>query len=136
MSEPHKLLSKEEVEAARLRRLQADNFFKNLSSKEFAKRAAVVIGDVNHVHPFGEGNGRTQLQYLKQLSERAGHAIDLTLSRSHTDRGFEARECWSIHRDGTRNRALNDVGPSAGASAIARQVVVLAASRLGATVIG
>ena len=27
---------------------------------------------------YREGNGRTQLQYLKQLAARAGHAIDLT----------------------------------------------------------
>ena len=40
--------------------------------------AGPVLGDVNHVHPFREGNGRTQLQYLKQLAERAGHEIDLT----------------------------------------------------------
>ena len=37
-----------------------------------------MLGDVNRVHPFREGNGRTQLQYLKQLATRAGHAIDLT----------------------------------------------------------
>ena len=36
------------------------------------------MGDVNHVHPFREGNGRAQLQYLKQLAAGAGHAIDLT----------------------------------------------------------
>jgi fido (protein-threonine AMPylation protein) len=35
------------------------------------------MGDVNYVHPFREGNGRTQLQYLKQLSGQAGHPIDL-----------------------------------------------------------
>jgi cell filamentation protein len=40
--------------------------------------AGRIIGDVNYVHPFREGNGRTQLQYLKQLSERAGHPLDLT----------------------------------------------------------
>jgi cell filamentation protein, protein adenylyltransferase len=32
---------------------------------------------VNYVHPFREGNGRTQLQYLKLLAERAGHPLDL-----------------------------------------------------------
>ena len=37
-----------------------------------------MLGDVNHVRPFREGNGRTQLQYLKQLAARAGHAINLT----------------------------------------------------------
>ncbi len=37
------------------------------------------MGDVNYVHPFREGNGRTQMIYLKQLASQAGHAIDLTL---------------------------------------------------------
>ena len=44
----------------------------------FAEGAGPVLGDVNHVHPFREGNGRTQLQYLKQLAARAGHVLDLT----------------------------------------------------------
>jgi cell filamentation protein len=33
---------------------------------------------VNYVHPFREGNGRTQLQYLKQLAQQAGYGLDLT----------------------------------------------------------
>jgi len=36
----------------------------------------VIIGDVNYVHPFREGNGRTQAQYLKQLAAQAGHNLD------------------------------------------------------------
>jgi cell filamentation protein len=36
------------------------------------------MGDVNYVHPFREGKGRTQAFYLKQLAEQAGHPIDLT----------------------------------------------------------
>lgn len=35
------------------------------------------MGDVNYVHPFREGNGRTQLYFLEQLAEQAGHPIDL-----------------------------------------------------------
>ncbi len=42
----------------------------------------------NHVHPFREGNGRTQLQYPKQLAGHAGHAIDLT--RIDRDDWFDA----------------------------------------------
>jgi cell filamentation protein len=29
------------------------------------------------MHPFREGNGRTQLQYLKQLAQQAAHSLDL-----------------------------------------------------------
>ena len=44
----------------------------------FATEAARIIGDLNYVHPFREGNGRTQLQYLKLLASQAGHHLDLT----------------------------------------------------------
>ena len=61
------------------RRLLAADYLQGLAAADFADRAAEFIGDVNYVHPFREGNGRTQLQYLKQLAARAGHTIDLTV---------------------------------------------------------
>ena len=60
------------------RRIVAAEYFRGLGPDGFAAGAGSVLGDVNHVHPFREGNGRTQFQYLKQLAARAGHAIDLT----------------------------------------------------------
>ena len=60
------------------RRIVAAGYFRGSGPDGFAEGAGPVLGDVNHVHPFREGNGRTQLQYLKQLAARAGHAIDLT----------------------------------------------------------
>jgi len=59
------------------RRLVAENFLCGLSLADFAAKAGPILGDVNYVHPFREGNGRTQLQYLKQLCLRAGHRLDL-----------------------------------------------------------
>jgi cell filamentation protein len=60
------------------RRLAGTNFLRGLDSSSFAVKVAPIIGDVNYVHPFREGNGRTQLQYLKQLSFHAGHPLNLT----------------------------------------------------------
>ena len=60
------------------RRLEAQNYLKARSAAAFAQGAGQVIGDVNYVHPFREGNGRTQLVYLKQLGTQAGHRVDLT----------------------------------------------------------
>lgn len=60
------------------RRIVAADYLKSLSAAEFAKQAGALLGDVNYVHPFREGNGRVQLQYLKQLAETASHSIDLT----------------------------------------------------------
>jgi len=60
------------------RRLVKAGFLRGLERSTFAAEAAQIIGDVNYVHPFREGNGRTQLQYLKLLAMQAGHRLDLT----------------------------------------------------------
>lgn len=59
------------------RRLIAMSFLTGLDDPAFAEEASKIIGDVNYVHPFRDGNGRTQLLYLEQLCMRAGHSIDL-----------------------------------------------------------
>jgi cell filamentation protein len=60
------------------RRLVASDFLKGLDPADFAREAGTIMGDVNYVHPFREGNGRTQLLYLKLLAAQAGHPLDLT----------------------------------------------------------
>lgn len=60
------------------RRLASANFLRGMERPAFACEAGKIIGDVNYVHPFREGNGRTQLQYLKQLAVQAGHPLELT----------------------------------------------------------
>jgi cell filamentation protein len=59
------------------RRLVQSRFLSGLPPAGFAGQAAVIVGDINYIHPFREGNGRTQLQYLKQLADKAGHRLDL-----------------------------------------------------------
>jgi cell filamentation protein len=59
------------------RRLDQGNFLRGLSPEDFANAAGPIIADVNYVHPFREGNGRTQLFYLQQLADQAGHPLDL-----------------------------------------------------------
>lgn len=58
------------------RRLTRAGFLKRLPAGEFAREAGIIVGDINYIHPFREGNGRTQAQYLQQLSEQAGHRLD------------------------------------------------------------
>lgn len=59
------------------RRIVEVGYFAGTVADAFAREAGTIIGDVNHVHPFREGNGRTQVWYLKQLAGRAGHDLDL-----------------------------------------------------------
>lgn len=59
------------------RRIVSARYLRGLPAGRFAEQAGAIMGDVNYVHPFREGNGRTQLLYLKQLAERAGHPLNL-----------------------------------------------------------
>lgn len=66
------------------RRIHTHDYLRGLDRGAFASLAGEVMGDVNYVHPFREGNGRTQLYYFKQLAEQAG--FDVMLSRlPHND---------------------------------------------------
>jgi len=59
------------------RTVQAD-FLRNMNVFEFSDMASQIVGDINDAHPFREGNGRTQFEFLEQLGERAGHNVDTT----------------------------------------------------------
>ena len=53
---------------------------KNLSgldAKAFAEKSAHFLADLNAIHPFREGNGRTQLAFMTALAEQAGHRFAL-----------------------------------------------------------
>jgi cell filamentation protein len=56
---------------------QAD-YLAHLSANGFASRVAHFLATLNAIHPFREGNGRTQNIFLGLLAARAGHALELT----------------------------------------------------------
>jgi cell filamentation protein len=58
-------------------RLATEKYFRGLDAHGFANRAAHFMTELNAIHPFREGNGRTQLSFLVELAERAGHPIPL-----------------------------------------------------------
>ena len=60
------------------RRVLKHDRLRGLNAEEFSDLAGEIIGDVNYVHPYREGNGRTQLYFYKQLAEQAGLDVDLT----------------------------------------------------------
>jgi cell filamentation protein len=57
--------------------LAKQNYLRGLDAPTFAKNAAHFLAELNAVHPFREGNGRTQLAFLIALAVRAGHNIPL-----------------------------------------------------------
>lgn len=63
-----------ERETARLfKRLAGNTFQPDPDVEEFVQAAADFLGELNAIHPFREGNGRSQLYFLRLLGLRAGH---------------------------------------------------------------
>ena len=58
------------------KKLSEDNFLAGLNKLEFIRKLAFYMGEVNALHPFREGNGRTARLYFKQLSNNAGYEIE------------------------------------------------------------
>lgn len=62
-----------------LRRAQ---FLRRQSADEFAVLAAHFLAELNAIHPFREGNGRSQLSFVALLAARAGYPLRLARLRS------------------------------------------------------
>lgn len=57
-------------------RLKNQNFFKGLDLESFIECIADFYGITNNLHPFREGNGRTQRVFLSQLALEAGYEMN------------------------------------------------------------
>lgn len=57
------------------RLIKGGNFGQGMNHDKFGEYAAKVVSDLNYAHPFRDGNGRTQMQVLNQLTERAGFEL-------------------------------------------------------------
>lgn len=47
----------------------------------FAARAAYYLGEINAIHPFREGNGRAQREFIRELGHARGFAIAWSQAR-------------------------------------------------------
>lgn len=57
------------------RQLRNENFLRGLARDTFIDRLTYYLGEVNAVHPFREGNGRTQRAFFEQLADDAGFTL-------------------------------------------------------------
>ena len=49
---------------------------KGLSRLKFTQQAADLLSAINAIHPFREGNGRTQRAFINELAKDAGYLLD------------------------------------------------------------
>jgi cell filamentation protein len=56
--------------------LKDQNFLRGLNAADFARKAAVLVNEINAAHPFIDGNGRAQRAWLRLVGAEAGHKIE------------------------------------------------------------
>lgn len=59
-----------------LNALREEKCLRGLGRDDFAKRLAYFYEQLNFVHPFREGNGRTQRIFWQKVANEAGYRID------------------------------------------------------------
>lgn len=57
--------------------LKQQDFLRGQAPQDFASLSAHFLAELNAIHPFREGNGRSQLVFFTVLALQAGHPIDL-----------------------------------------------------------
>ncbi len=87
------------------RALRGENLLRGLERRPFIDRLTFYLGEVNAVHPFREGNERTQRAFFEQLAREAG----FTLNWQHLDAARNIKASASImHGDAEPMRKMLD----------------------------
>lgn len=61
------------------RRVRDADYLRRFAREAFAVQAADILADLNAIHPFREGNGRTQRLFMRELAKEAGHDLDFSV---------------------------------------------------------
>jgi cell filamentation protein, protein adenylyltransferase len=77
-----------------LDKLADEDRLRGLDRELFIDRLAHYLGDVNALHPFRDGNGRTQRAFFAQLAADAGYRLDWQLvdPQRNTDASVSAMQ--------------------------------------------
>ena len=58
-----------------------ENNLRGLNRLQFIERLAYYMGEINALHPFREGNGRTSREFFRQLSLNANYIFDFSRTK-------------------------------------------------------
>ena len=68
-----------------LRKLPSERYLKGCNPKTFSTRAGFYMGEMNAIHPFRDGNGRAQREFIRELAIQAGFIVRLEPSNARSD---------------------------------------------------
>jgi cell filamentation protein len=85
-------------------RLSEEQHFRGLNQEAFAHRGAEILGTLNAVHPFREGNGRIQREFVRELAHKNGYWADW--SKVSREELYEASDVSFMRGENTLFEAL------------------------------
>ncbi|MFD2370598.1 Fic/DOC family protein [Brevibacillus sp. GCM10020057] len=85
-----------------LHKLKQENDLKDLAYDHFVDRLTYYVTELNVLHPFRDGNGRTQREFIRCLALQAGYQIDWT----RVERNQIRRAMILSHRDESELREV------------------------------
>ncbi|SEL64904.1 cell filamentation protein [Ruminococcus sp. YRD2003] len=69
----------DEIGKLKFQRLQSQNYLRDLPSEAFITEVTELYHELNMLHPFREGNGRTLRLFISLLIRNANHDIDFSV---------------------------------------------------------
>lgn len=60
-----------------MKQLLEENYLKGLNKIELAKKLSYYLAELNVLHPFREGNGRTNREFIRQLALKNSYILNL-----------------------------------------------------------
>lgn len=60
------------------RKLKQEKYLKETPENDMPLRLAYYLSEINVIHPFREGNGRTQRLFIEYLAEENGYSVDFS----------------------------------------------------------
>ncbi len=61
-----------------LEQLKNENYLKGLSKEELAEKLAYYLSELNVLHPYREGNGRTIREFIRELALKNNYILNLS----------------------------------------------------------
>lgn len=61
-----------------LNELKSENYLEGLSKEDLTQRLAYYLSELNVLHPFREGNGRTIREFIRELALENGYVLNLS----------------------------------------------------------
>ena len=88
-------------------RVKKDRYLVGLNREQAIKKLSECLGDINALHPYRDGNGRSQRQFIGYLAKATG--IELAFDRTNADEMLEASKKSFLCDCSLYQRILNDI---------------------------